>query len=55
MSSNETKPKLADLRKSYDKGTLDIHHVGDNPLQLFQNWFFQAQEADTIDAVSYTL
>lgn len=49
MSSNETKPKLADLRKSYDKGTLDIHHVGDNPLQLFQNWFFQAQEADTID------
>lgn len=49
MSSNETKPKLADLRKSYEKGILDIDDVKNNPLQLFQTWFFQAQEADTID------
>ena len=43
------KPKLANLRKSYEKGSLDIDHVKDNPIQLFQTWFFQAQEADTID------
>ena len=49
MSSNETKPKLADLRKSYERGILDIDDVKNNPLQLFQTWFFQAQEADAID------
>ena len=49
MSSNETKPKLADLRQSYEKGMLDIDDVKNNPLQLFQTWFFQAQEADAID------
>ena len=43
------KPNLADLRKSYEKGTLDIHHVMDNPMQLFQKWFFQAQEEEAID------
>ena len=49
MSSKEMKPKLADLRKSYEKGTLDFHHVKDNPLQLFQTWFYEAKEADSID------
>lgn len=43
------KPKLADLRKSYEKGTLDLHNVKDNPLQLFQTWFYEAKEADAID------
>ena len=49
MSSSEMKPKLADLRKSYEKGTLDLHNVKDNPLQLFQRWFYEAKEADAID------
>ena len=49
MSSRETKPKLADLRKSYDKATLDLDHVKDNPLQFFQTWFYEAKEADDID------
>ncbi|RPG65427.1 MAG: pyridoxamine 5'-phosphate oxidase [Flavobacteriaceae bacterium TMED42] len=49
MSSRETKPKLADLRKSYDKATLDLDHVKDNPLQFFQTWFYEAKEADGID------
>ena len=49
MSSSEMKPKLADLRKSYEKGTLDLHNVKDNPLQLFQTWFYEAKEADAID------
>jgi pyridoxamine 5'-phosphate oxidase len=49
MSSSEMKPKLADLRKSYEKGTLDLHNVKDNPLQLCQTWFYEAKEADAID------
>lgn len=43
------KPKLADLRKSYEKGSLDLHHVKENPFQLFQTWFFEAKEANTED------
>ena len=49
MSSSKMKPKLADLRKSYEKGTLDLHHINDNPLQLFQTWFYEAKESDAID------
>ena len=49
MSSSEMKPKLADFRKSYERGTLDLHNVKDNPLQLFQTWFYEAKEADAID------
>ena len=49
MSSSEMKPKLADLRKSYEKGTLDLHNVKDNNLQLFQTWYYEAKEADAID------
>ena len=49
MSSRETKPKLADLRKSYEKGTLDFRHASNNPLDLFQKWFYEAEETDSID------
>jgi len=49
MSSREMKPKLADLRKSYEKGTLDFRHVSNNPLDLFQKWFYEAEETDSID------
>ena len=49
MSSSEMKPKLSDLRKSYEKGTLDFHHVSNNPLHLFQKWFYEAEETDAID------
>jgi pyridoxamine 5'-phosphate oxidase len=52
MSSKETKSNLADLRKSYNKGNLDIHHVKDNPLQFFQTWFYEAKESDGIDEVN---
>ena len=43
------KLKLADLRKSYEKGTLDLHHIDDDPLQLFQTWFNEAKEIESID------
>ena len=49
MSNREMKPKLSGLRKSYEKGTLDLRHVSKNPLQLFQKWFFEAEESDAID------
>ena len=49
FKSIKMKSKLADLRKSYEKGSLDIEDVSDNPLQLFQSWFFDAKEADSID------
>ncbi|MEK9604302.1 MAG: pyridoxamine 5'-phosphate oxidase [Flavobacteriaceae bacterium] len=43
------KPKLSDLRKSYEKGSLDLEHVSHNPIQFFQTWFYDAKEADGID------
>ena len=49
MSNRDTKPKLSDLRKSYEKGTLDFSHVSNNPLHLFQKWFFEAEETDAVD------
>ena len=49
MSNRDMKPKLSDLRKSYEKGTLDFIHVSNNPLHLFQKWFFEAEETDAID------
>ena len=48
MSNRDMKPKLSDLRKSYEKGTLDFSHVSNNPLHLFQKWFFEAEETDAI-------
>ena len=37
------KPNLADLRKSYDKGSLDINEVNGNPISLFETWFKEAE------------
>jgi len=43
------KAKLASLRKSYEKGILDMDQISDNPIQLFQTWFYEAKESDSID------
>ena len=43
------KPNLADLRKSYNKGSLDINAVGDNPINLFEIWFKEAEQSDLIE------
>ena len=43
------KANLADLRKSYSKGTLDITEVGDNPFNLFEIWFKEAEQSDFIE------
>ena len=43
------KPNLADLRKSYDKGSLDINEVNGNPISLFETWFKEAENLDSIE------
>jgi pyridoxamine 5'-phosphate oxidase len=43
------KPNLADLRKSYDKGSLEINAVIDHPINLFEIWFKEAEKSDFIE------
>jgi pyridoxamine 5'-phosphate oxidase len=43
------KPNLADLRKSYDKGSLEISAVIDHPINLFEIWFKEAEQSDFIE------
>jgi len=43
------KPNLADLRKSYDKGSLEINAVTDHPINLFETWFKEAEQSDFIE------
>ena len=35
---------LGNYRKSYDKGTLLETDVSENPLELFQKWFFEVDQ-----------
>lgn len=35
---------LGNYRKSYDKGTLLEAHISENPLELFQKWFFEVDQ-----------
>ena len=35
---------LGDYRKSYDKGSLLESGISDNPLELFQQWFFEVDK-----------
>jgi pyridoxamine 5'-phosphate oxidase len=43
------KANLANLRKSYNKGSLDINAVGDSPINLFEIWFKEAEQSDLIE------
>lgn len=43
---------LASYRKSYEKKTLDEASLGDNPMQLFQTWFYEVEESGTADEVN---
>lgn len=40
---------LSHYRKSYEKGTLDKSLVPKNPMELFQKWFYEIDELDTVD------
>ena len=36
------KEDLGQLRKSYDKSSLDLSDVGDDPIGFFKKWFDEA-------------
>ena len=40
---------LGNYRKSYEKGALLLNEVPENPLELFQKWFYEVDEFFTED------
>jgi pyridoxamine 5'-phosphate oxidase len=40
---------LGDYRKSYDKSALMEDSISDNPIQLFQTWFYEVEKSDGVD------
>ena len=40
---------LGDYRKSYDKQALEETQISDNPMQQFQNWFYEVEASETVD------
>lgn len=40
---------LSNYRKSYEKGALLKSNVPENPMELFQKWFYDVDNSDTID------
>jgi len=43
------KKDLSNYRKSYEKSELLLKNVPDNPLQLFQTWFYEVDGTDSVD------
>ena len=43
------KNDLSNYRKSYEKGSLDKELVPENPLELFQQWFYEVDTANNTD------
>lgn len=40
---------LGNYRKSYEKSELIEENVSDNPMQLFQTWFYETEQSDSVD------
>ena len=40
---------LSGYRKSYEKSALMEDSISDNPLQLFQTWFYEVEKSDSVD------
>jgi len=40
---------LGDYRKSYEKSALMEDSLSDNPIQLFQTWFYEVENSDGVD------
>mgnify|MGYP000324306238 CR=1 FL=1 len=40
---------LGEYRKSYEKNALLETTISDNPMQLFQTWFYDVEQSDTVD------
>ena len=43
------KKDLSDYRKSYEKEELLEQNCPENPMELFQKWFLQADQSDTVE------
>lgn len=39
---------LGNYRKSYEKSALLEDHAGDNPMQLFQTWFYETEKSESV-------
>lgn len=46
---------LPDLRTDYQRDSLDVAEVGDDPIQLFRTWFDEVAKAKLIDPNAMTL
>ncbi len=46
------KKNLGDYRKSYEKSELLENSVSDNPMQLFQTWFYEVEQMEVVDEVN---
>ncbi|WP_047415049.1 pyridoxamine 5'-phosphate oxidase [Cellulophaga sp. Hel_I_12] len=40
---------LGNYRKTYDKSELIESNIGDNPMELFQKWFYETEASEGID------
>lgn len=40
---------LGDYRKSYEKSALMENSISDNPMQLFQTWFYEVEQSNGVD------
>jgi pyridoxamine 5'-phosphate oxidase len=40
---------LSNYRKSYDKTNLHEDHIADDPITLFQKWFYEVEDSGTMD------
>lgn len=40
---------LSNYRKSYDKKNLHEDHISDDPITLFQKWFYEVEDSGTMD------
>jgi pyridoxamine 5'-phosphate oxidase len=48
-------PRIADLRKSYERAELDETHVADDPLRQFDGWLHEAIAAEVPEPNAMTL
>ena len=40
---------LGNYRKSYEKSALSEDTISDNPMELFQKWFYEVEASNTVD------
>ena len=40
---------LGNYRKSYEKSALTEHAISDNPMELFQKWFYEVEASEGLD------